>query len=245
MTAGQWFAASTALGRDVPITEAYPHICGRRVAFGKTKNRRHPVSLRPRDCAACAQETAPTAPARKPSTPDTRRPEPMHSNETMLDVALGAAARGWHIFPLRPDDKRPAFPNHPADGCTRQDPRCRAGHVGWEDRATTDADRIRRGWTSVPYGVGIACGPSGDCWSSTWTRSSSAKTRPPAWAGKGVDHGGIVLRRPVSAGRTAVPVRHVRGHDRAGRHAPVLPAPESTARRCATRPGSAATVSAG
>ncbi len=78
----------------------------------------------------------------------------------LLTAALGHAARGWHVFPLRPDDKRPAFPDHAADDCTGRDPRCRAGHVGWEARATTDPDRIRRAWSARPYGIGLACGPS-------------------------------------------------------------------------------------
>ncbi|MEV6811809.1 bifunctional DNA primase/polymerase [Micromonospora sp. NPDC051296] len=78
----------------------------------------------------------------------------------LLAAALAHAARGWHVFPLRPDDKRPAFPDHTADQCTGHDPRCRAGHVGWESRATTDPDRIRRAWSARPYGIGIACGPS-------------------------------------------------------------------------------------
>jgi hypothetical protein len=78
----------------------------------------------------------------------------------LLTAALAHAARGWHVFPLRPDDKRPAFPDHPAENCTGRDPRCRAGHVGWEARATTDPDRIRRAWTARPYGIGLACGPS-------------------------------------------------------------------------------------
>ena len=78
----------------------------------------------------------------------------------LLTAALGHAARGWRVFPLRPDDKRPAFPDHSADDCTGRDPRCRAGHVGWEARATTDPDRIRRAWSARPYGIGLACGPS-------------------------------------------------------------------------------------
>jgi len=90
-----------------------------------------------------------------------------------LTAALTYAARGWHVFPLRPDRsdatdpdeaKRPAFPNRcTAERCDRRDPRCRAAgrHVGWEERATTDPDRIRRAWTTRPYGIGIACGPSG------------------------------------------------------------------------------------
>nr|WP_130513405.1 bifunctional DNA primase/polymerase [Krasilnikovia cinnamomea] len=59
----------------------------------------------------------------------------------LLTRALGCADRGWRVFPLRPDDKRPAVRD-------------------WEARATCDPDRIRRCWTAGPYGVGIACGPS-------------------------------------------------------------------------------------
>jgi hypothetical protein len=84
------------------------------------------------------------------------------SHLDLLAAALAHAARGWHVFPLRPDDKRPAFPNHAADRCDRTDPRCRAAgrHLGWEARATTDPDRIRRAWSVRPYGIGLACGPS-------------------------------------------------------------------------------------
>ncbi len=78
-----------------------------------------------------------------------------------LAAALAAAGRGWRVFPLRPDAKRPAFPDHTADRCTRADPWCRDGHTGWEPRATTDRDRIRRAWSTRRYGIGVACGPSG------------------------------------------------------------------------------------
>jgi len=90
-------------------------------------------------------------------------------------TVLEYARRGWHVFPLTPESKRPAFPDHRAADCTGTDPKCRAGHTGWEQRATTDPARITRAWTDdatddatgegwtsgEPYGVGIACGPSG------------------------------------------------------------------------------------
>lgn len=81
----------------------------------------------------------------------------------MLAGALAAAARGWHVFPLLPNTKRPARPDHRAADCTGTDPRCRNGHTGWDARATTDTDRIRRAWAddAPTYGLGIACGPSG------------------------------------------------------------------------------------
>jgi hypothetical protein len=161
MTGGHWIGASKALGRLVPADLPYPHICARTVAAEDTLSGL-PLQVagweKDRYCAACALGKHRTT---HPSTPEIRRPEPMPDTATLRDVALSAAARGWHVFPLRPDDKRPAFPDHPADACTGRDPRCRDGHTGWEARATTDPDRIRRGWSATPYGVGIACGPSG------------------------------------------------------------------------------------
>lgn len=97
--------------------------------------------------------------AQYPVGPDARPA----SSSPLLAAALAYAARGWAVFPLRPGDKRPAFPTHPADRCDGTDPRCRAAgrHVGWEERATTDTDRITRAWTARLYGIGIATGPSG------------------------------------------------------------------------------------
>ncbi|MFJ3529269.1 bifunctional DNA primase/polymerase [Streptomyces sp. NPDC090132] len=77
---------------------------------------------------------------------------------THLTAALGAAGRGWHVFPLRPGDKRPAL--HGETVCTGLGD-CADGHRKWEDRATTDPTRIRRAWADRPFNVGIATGPSG------------------------------------------------------------------------------------
>ena len=90
----------------------------------------------------------------------TRRP-PSPAAEQLLAAALDYAARGWHVFPTRPGTKQPATPNHPAHLCDHTDPRCHDGHTGWEQRATTDPDRITRAWTRRRYGIGIACGPAG------------------------------------------------------------------------------------
>ncbi|MDX3226092.1 bifunctional DNA primase/polymerase [Streptomyces sp. ME19-01-6] len=76
----------------------------------------------------------------------------------LLGVALDAAARSWHVFPLRRFSKRPAL--HREDRCPRTGV-CAGGHRKWEQRATTDPDRIRRAWADVPFNVGIATGPSG------------------------------------------------------------------------------------
>ncbi|MGW0793555.1 bifunctional DNA primase/polymerase [Streptomyces sp. NPDC002692] len=78
--------------------------------------------------------------------------------ESLLAAALTAAERGWHVFPLRPATKRPAL--HGEASCTRTGA-CEAGHRKWEQRATTDPDRIRATWSWGPFNVGIATGPSG------------------------------------------------------------------------------------
>ncbi|WP_405404879.1 bifunctional DNA primase/polymerase [Streptomyces sp. NBC_01104] len=76
----------------------------------------------------------------------------------LLTAALDAADRGWHVFPLRPGDKRPAL--HGETACPRTGP-CTTGHLKWEQRATTDPDRIRAAWSTGAWNVGIATGPSG------------------------------------------------------------------------------------
>ncbi|MFG3296074.1 bifunctional DNA primase/polymerase [Streptomyces sp. NPDC048179] len=76
-----------------------------------------------------------------------------------LAAALDAAARGWHVFPLRPGRKWPPA-LHGEQSCPRNG-ECAAGHRKWEQRATTDPDRIRAAWSRAPFNVGIATGPSG------------------------------------------------------------------------------------
>lgn len=77
----------------------------------------------------------------------------------MREVALRAARAGYHVFPLQIDGKKPIF--HAKRTCKRSGP-CSGpeGHLGWEQRATTDPEQIRRWWSTKPYNVGIACGPS-------------------------------------------------------------------------------------
>ncbi|KQX36552.1 DNA primase [Streptomyces sp. Root63] len=79
-------------------------------------------------------------------------------NADLLTAALDAAERGWHVFPLRPHDKRPALHGETACPGTGD---CAAGHRKWEQRATTDPDRIRAAWSTGAFNVGIATGPSG------------------------------------------------------------------------------------
>ncbi|MDN3296879.1 bifunctional DNA primase/polymerase [Streptomyces ficellus] len=79
-------------------------------------------------------------------------------SEHLLRAALDAAERGWHVFPLRPGGKPPAL--HGERSCTGTG-ECASGHRKWEQRATTDPDRIRAAWSRAPFNVGIATGPSG------------------------------------------------------------------------------------
>ena len=58
------------------------------------------------------------------------------------DWAQHLASRSWAVFPLVPGTKRPAIRE-------------------WEQRASTDPDRIRRCWYEARFGIGIATGPSG------------------------------------------------------------------------------------
>ncbi|MFJ2008835.1 bifunctional DNA primase/polymerase [Streptomyces globisporus] len=79
-------------------------------------------------------------------------------NTHLLNAALNAAERGWHVFPLRPADKRPALHGETACSGTGD---CAGGHRKWEHRATTDPDRIRKAWSVGAFNVGLATGPSG------------------------------------------------------------------------------------
>jgi hypothetical protein len=63
------------------------------------------------------------------------------AHDHLMRSALSAAARGMHVFPLRPRTKVPAVHD-------------------WERRATTDVERIERWWNRAPYNIGVATGPS-------------------------------------------------------------------------------------
>ncbi|MGW6210911.1 bifunctional DNA primase/polymerase [Streptomyces sp. NPDC055109] len=99
---------------------------------------------------------------------------PHLDGSAQLASALDAASREWHVFPLIPGDKRPAVRD-------------------WENRATTDRERITRCWTHAPYNVGIATGPSGLVVVDLDTPKGPDDTPPAAWAAHGVTDGADVL----------------------------------------------------
>jgi len=140
----------------------------------------------------------------------------------LLAAALEYAARGWHVFPLRPGDKRPAFPDHAADRCARTDPRCRNGHTGWEQRATTDPDRITRGWSrstpAGPYGIGIATGPSRLVVVDLDTPKPDTGPPPGEWALPGVVDGADVFTVLCERAGQSVPDTYAVTTGRGGRH---------------------------
>ncbi|MEU5190633.1 bifunctional DNA primase/polymerase [Streptomyces klenkii] len=76
----------------------------------------------------------------------------------LLTAALAAAARGWHVHPLRPGAKGSAL--HGERSCPRTG-ECAGGHRKWEQRATIDPDRICRAWAAGAFNIGIATGPAG------------------------------------------------------------------------------------
>lgn len=68
--------------------------------------------------------------------------------DSLLDAALAYAARGWRVFPCRPNGKEPAIPKA-------------AGGNGVLD-ATTDETQIRAWWTADPRrNIGLATGTPG------------------------------------------------------------------------------------
>ncbi|MFI1809896.1 bifunctional DNA primase/polymerase [Streptomyces sp. NPDC020422] len=84
--------------------------------------------------------------------------QPTPNRRDLLAHAVAAAERGWHVFPLRPRDKRPA--GHAQARCPRTG-RCATGHRTPEQRATTDPALLAAAWKHAPYNIGLATGPSG------------------------------------------------------------------------------------
>ncbi|MEU8227096.1 bifunctional DNA primase/polymerase [Kribbella sp. NPDC048915] len=103
----------------------------------------------------------------------------------LLAAALTAASQGWHVFPLVPDAKRPAVED-------------------WEHRATTDTARIERCWSSGPYGVGVACGPS-NLIVIDLDQPKPGQTAPDEWRKPGITCGADVLADRADAAGESYP----------------------------------------
>ncbi|MFF7779496.1 bifunctional DNA primase/polymerase [Streptomyces tanashiensis] len=97
----------------------------------------------------------------------------------LLAHAVAAAERGWHVFPLRPRDKRPA--GHAERNCPGTG-RCADGHKTPEQRATTDPDLLAAAWTHAPYNIGIATGPAGLVVVDLDLPKATDKPAPEEWA---------------------------------------------------------------
>lgn len=108
------------------------------------------------------------------------------STNAYLAAALDAAAQGFHVFPLRPGSKKPAL--HSLKRCSRTGV-CGAGHLGWEQRATTDPDVITRCWSAGEFNVGIATGRSGHVVVDLDTRKSPEDHPPQSCSRVGVVDG--------------------------------------------------------
>jgi hypothetical protein len=107
-------------------------------------------------------------------------------NDALLAAALSHAARGWRVFPLRPDDKRPAVKD-------------------WEPRATTDPARIERAWTTDRFNIGIATGPSALVVIDL-DQPKPGQMPPAAYRQPGIRDGGDVLAMLCEANDQPLPV---------------------------------------
>jgi hypothetical protein len=142
----------------------------------------------------------------------------IHERARLLRVALATAGRGWPVFPLRPRGKRPAL--HHVDRCPATGA-CAAGHQGWEQRATTDPDRIRRAWSiGQGWNIGAATGPAGlvviDLDVPDPANPDDAPT--PRWARLGVTCGADVLAVLAEQAGQPVPITHTVTTPSGGRH---------------------------
>ncbi|QIS09892.1 bifunctional DNA primase/polymerase [Nocardia arthritidis] len=122
----------------------------------------------------------------------------------MMHMALAAAAAGNYVFPLRPGDKRPAIKD-------------------WQDAATRDHADIRRFWRTVPFNIGIACGPSRLLVLDL--DAGADVDPPPQWSGA-VDGRDVLTRLAEAAGRP-VPSQTLTVRTPAGWHLYFRPPPRA------------------
>lgn len=118
------------------------------------------------------------------NTPSRMRPTSSASDSPprLMRVALETAAAGHYVFPLWPRSKKPSIKN-------------------WEQEATRDETAIRERWASLPWNVGIACGPSRLLVIDL--DDAHGHEPPEEWAG--ARHGRDVLARLADAAREPYP----------------------------------------
>ncbi|MBG0814176.1 bifunctional DNA primase/polymerase [Planomonospora sp. ID82291] len=107
----------------------------------------------------------------------------------LLRYALACAARGWHVFPVAPGDKRPV-----------------KGFTDWERHATADPALIRRVWSHTPFNIGVACGPS-RLVVIDLDMPKPDQTPPPVWDLPGIVDGSAVFTHLCEQARQPRPDR--------------------------------------
>jgi hypothetical protein len=107
------------------------------------------------------------------------------STQQLLTWALGLAERGWRVFPLVPGSKRPAI-------------------RAWEQRATTDPERITRCWNHAPYNIGLVTGPSGLVVVDLDT-PDEGEAAPDGWSMVGISSGVDVLAHLATRAGASLP----------------------------------------
>lgn len=132
----------------------------------------------------------------------------------LLAAALNTAARGWPVFPLTPGAKRPAL--HGLTRCPRTGP-CSAGHQGWEQRATTDPDRIHAAWSRRPFNIGIPTGPAGLVVVDL-DAPDPDQAPPQRWARLDITSGADVLAALAAESRETIPPTRTVTTPSGGRH---------------------------
>lgn len=132
---------------------------------------------------------------------------------TLLEAALYAAERGWPLFPLKPNGKRPAL--HSEAHCPRSG-HCAGGHQKWEQRATCDPQRITACWQSAPYNIGIATGPAALVVIDLDTPKTGEDLPPQEW--KDMPNGMAVFSVLCERAGQEVPATFTTRTGRGGRH---------------------------
>jgi Bifunctional DNA primase/polymerase, N-terminal len=113
--------------------------------------------------------------------------------------ALHFAARGWHVFPITPGTKKPPVIDR------------------WETRASIDPEQINRWWQHIPFGIGIATGPSGLVVVDL-DITKPGQPVPDRWATFGISSGAGVLQALARQHNTTVTLTYAASTPSGGWH---------------------------